>query len=228
MKKLFKIIISGIIAIVIVYFARFIFFVSIYHYDDDLKFNKEYFWLFKDSIKTEIDTVFFGSSTRKKDAIYYYIYNKYSERFFYNIIIWEFKDLNPIEFKKITINKNIDLDNIKLRRGEIQNSGNNPEINVEYGPFFNNKIIFNVGKYSEIDSCFETTKYKGFYGNVNKISFSNEKGKHLVLINYIDGRTPILFLIYKKNQRFFVIIVKSNKPLNEPLNKDIIKIFNLE
>ena len=228
MNKIFKIIISGIIAIVIVYFARFIFYVAVYQYDIDMRFNKEYFWLFKDSIKKDIDTVFFGSFNRKKDIIYKYIYNKYSEHFFYNITIWEFKDLNPIELNKIPINKNIDLDNIKLRRGETLDSGFSPETTVEFGPFFNNKIIFNVDKYSEIDSCFETTKYKGFYGKINKISFSNEKGKHLVLINYIDGRTPILFLIYKHNQRFFVIIVKSNKPLNEPLNKDIIKIFNLE
>ncbi|MDP4206737.1 MAG: hypothetical protein Q8859_12170, partial [Bacteroidota bacterium] len=212
MNKSSRIIISGIIALAICYFADFIFMNIKYGYHIELCNPKPYLWIFKDSARNDIDPNCVTGCIRKKDALYIYYYKKE-----YNIAIWEFKDLHNAKLKNITIKQNVDLENLKFESGEILNRKCSPEYTIKYGPLFDYGMDINLDKDSKIDKSFETSKYKGFCGSINKMSFSNEKGKHLVLVNYVKGIKSVLFLLYKSKRSLYVIIIQSDKPFDEKI-----------
>lgn len=55
------------------------------------------------------------------------------------------------------------------------------------------------------------------------MSLSDGKGEHQVLLNYTEGKTPTVFLLYKSHQSFYVIMINSEQPFDEK----IINILNL-
>jgi hypothetical protein len=175
-------------------------------------------WIFKDSVKSDIDTNFCYSYLKKRD-----VYNNFHYKGTYNIIIWEFKDLSIAELKKATINQNVNLDDVKFGSGEILNKKSDLEITIKYGFAFNYTMNVNLDGYSKIERNFEGANYKGFYGSINKISLSDEKGEHQILLDYTKGQTPTVFLLYKGHQSFYLIMINSEKPLDE----SIINILNL-
>lgn len=218
MSKTLKVIISGVIAIVIGYFAYFIFNSVRYSYSIEMRNYKACLWVFKDSIRKDIDTNRFVGCIRKRDVLYHYIYKNT-----YDIFIWEFKDLDIAELNKIAINQNANLDNIKFSSGEILNKKDSPEMTVKFGVFFNYTMNVNLDEYSKVEKSFEAVHYKGFYGTINKMSFSNEKGEHLILFDYPSGKEPSLFLLYKGHKSFYIIVINTEKPFDE----SIINILNL-
>ena len=217
MPKIIKFIIAGIIAIVISYFAH-LFINSIrYGYHIDLKNPEPYLWMFKDSVRKDIDPHAFVGSIRDKDVCYHYNYQKY------HITIWEFKELSIAQLKIIPINLNQDLENVKLVPGVTLHSGYSPEYTIKYGAFFNSSMEINLDQLSSIDTTFETPNYKGFYGKLHKISFS-EQGNTWVMIDYLDEHPSTLFLIYKKYLRFFIIKIDCDNSFDA---SKVIKILNL-
>lgn len=218
MNNIFKIIFSFIVSLIISFFIYFIINTYRYHYKIDLDNFKPYYSFFKDSIKKDIDTTVFVGCIRKNDALYHYIYKKD-----YFIDIWEFKELGFLDLNKITIYQNVNLNNIKFQSAEILNKGRIPEIIVRFGPFFKNKININTNENSKIENMVKNNNYKGFYGIINKMSFSNENGKHLVLIDYKDTLEYCLVLLLKKRNSFFIINISSN----QPFNNSIYNILNL-
>ncbi|MDP4186239.1 MAG: hypothetical protein Q8862_13930, partial [Bacteroidota bacterium] len=211
-------IISGIIALAICYFADLIFMAIKYDYHVELANPKPYLWLLKDSARKDIDPYFVAGCIRERDVLYRYIY-KYK----YHIVIWEFKDLSSTNLKDIAINQNVDLENISFSPGILLDKKANPEYSVKYGPLFEYGMDVNLDKDSKIDKSFETSNYKGFYGTINKMSFSNEKRKHLILVNFIEGMNPALFILYKNRGSLYMIMIHSDKPFDEK----IINILNL-
>lgn len=219
MSKTLKIIILGIIAIVISYFAYFFLGIIRYSHSSDWQTYKQYMWIFKDSVKSDIDTNLCYSYLKKRD-----VYNNFHYKSIYNIIVWEFKDLSICEFKKETINQSINLDDIKFGSGEILNKKSDLEITIKYGFSFNSCLNVNLDQYSKIERNFEGANYKGFYGTINKMSLSDGKGEHQILLDYTKGQTPTVLLLYKGHHSFYFVLINSEKPFDE----SIINILNLK
>lgn len=220
MKKTTKLIISGVIAIIILYLGNVFYnFVAYRHHFDDGN-CKRYFWIFKDSVKSDIDTFLYAGYVKRRDVLYHYLYKKK-----YHIAVWEFKDLDVISLKNTPINLNVNLDDVKFRRGERLNKNGypSPMYVMKFNFDFNYVLNVNLDNYSKITKNIEFNNYKGFYGNVNKMSFSNRKGEHVILFDYRDSSEPTFFLMYKARNSFFVIMINSEKPFDE----SIINILNL-
>lgn len=219
MNKFQKIIVYGFISIVVCYFVYFMFKSAKYNYYIDMNNYKPYLWIIKDSVKKDIDTNIFVSFHREKDILTFYNYKHQ-----YYISIWDFKNLNKVALRKISINRNVNLDTVKFNSSETLNAKSNPEYTIRFGPFFKNSINVNIDNLSKIEKTFETSNYKGFYGTINKMSLSDEDGKHQVIIEYNHSKTPFELLFYKGHNGFYLITIDSEKPFDE----SIIKIFNLK
>jgi hypothetical protein len=220
MNKTVKTIVYTLVLIVISYFIWFFYGIIRYSHSSDWETYKEYMWIFKDSVKKDIDTDFNYSYVRKRD-VYNNIHYKGSS---YNIIVWEFKDLSNVDLKEISINQNINLDNIEFTSGEILNAKSDLEITINYGFDFNYKMSVNLDAESKIEKNIEGINYKGFSGYINKMSLSDKKNKHQIIFNYTNGKTPTVLLLYKGHQSFYLIMINAEKPLDE----NIIKILNLK
>lgn len=219
MNKTLKIIITGITIILIGYLSYFFYGVIRYSHSIDWQTYKQYMWIFKDSIKTDINPNFCYSYVKKRD-----VYNNFDYKDTHNIIVWEFKDMFNATLEKSTINQNVDLGNVKFESGEILNMNSDLEFNINYGFVFNSAINVNLDEYSKIQRSFKRANYKGFYGSINRMSFSNEKGEHQILSDFTKGPTPTIFLFYKGHQSFYIIMINSKNLFDE----NIIKILNLE
>jgi len=85
--------------------------------------------------------------------------------------------------------------------------------------------VINTDQHCNILSHIEKDNYRGFYGQINKLSLSNGiTNKHLILFNYKEWQTPVLLLLYKGHQSFYLILIDSKKPFDEK----IINILNLK
>ena len=99
-----------------------------------------------------------------------------------------------------------------------------PETYISYELPFNNSLKVNLDENCIIKKRIEGKNYRGFFGEILKMSLSNSQGKQLVLFDYKEGVTPTLFILYKHQGRFLVIIINSKEKFDE----SIIKILKLE
>jgi len=213
-----KKVIIGLILISVAYVMFNVYTVVKYMHHFDNETYKNYSFLLKDSVKKRMNPYFSGSYVGGLD-----IYNSINYKDF-NITIWEFKDLNLTKLENTSINTNIKLNDVKIGSGEVINKKANPEISIKYGFTFKNRIKINLDESSKIIEKIDSINYKGFYGIINKMSFSDEKGEHLILFNYPQGKLPTLFLLYKTSESFYVIMIESDKQFDE----SIIHILNLK
>ena len=214
------------------YVACFIYKMIMYGHSHDWETCKQYMWIFKDHIikdlKGPYDYFACSSSVKKRDINNVFRYHLNNE--VYPVTVWEFKDLANVDLNKITINRNIDFGDIKFRFGEILNSEGSFPITINYGFAFHNAMNVNLNCFSKIDGVFNGPNYKGFYGTIDKMSFSDEKGKHQIVFNYSAKAnkasfSPSVFLLYKGHQSFYVIIINSKKLFKDA---NIINILNLQ
>jgi hypothetical protein len=227
-NKVAKIIIAG-LACYVIYFV----YVTVrYGHSHDWNTCKQYLWIFKDSVKNDIDPPsrysICAGWTKKRDV--YNFLHYYNKDEMYIVAIWEFKDLTNINLNNITTYQDTDLSNIKFISGEILNSDSSFPVTINYGFSFHNAMNINLDSYSKVAGTFEGPNYKGFYGKLHKMSFSDEKGKHQIVFDYTDkpyktSFSPTVFLVYKGHQSFYVIIINSEKPFKDA---SIINILNLQ
>ena len=226
MNKTLRIIFHCALALVICYFVFFIY-LFISSHSVNWETPKQYLWIFKDTAKRKIDTRLCYSLVKKRDIYNHFVYNctinDFQIKCDYGIIVWEFKDLNKAELKDLYFNQNVNLDFIKFRAGETLNKKSDLEITVKFRSAFNNIMDINLDEYSKIERKFEGKNYKGFYGSINKMSLSNEKGEHQIILNYTEGLTPTVLLLYKGHQSFFLIMINSKNSFDE----SVINILNL-
>jgi hypothetical protein len=220
MNKTFKIIFFIVLSIMIGYFVHFFYLFQKYSHSADWETYKQYLWLFKDSVKNEIDTNFSSSFVQKKD-----IYNNFHYKKDFNIVLWEFKDLYEVDLENAKINQDVNLEDIKFSSGDILNKGSDLEISIKDGFTFNHTMNLNMDSYSKIEKRIEGENYKGFYGTVNKMSLSDQTEGHQILLNYMDGLAPTLFLFYKGHHSFYIIII--NRLETKPFDESIIDELNL-
>lgn len=224
------------VMIILGYVIYFIGDYIIYGHSTDLKKWKEYTYLFNDSIIQNVDTFLAYSDVGRNDVYtnFHYIPNdsgrSIEEKFLnnpkdtaYNVVFWEFKKLANIDIDDINIRLNQNLGQLKLKRGEILNSKSDQRVAIHYG-FEYNSMNINLDNNSQIDKFITGKNYKGFIGLANRMSFSNENEEHEIFIDYVPPRKQVLFLVYKRKQRFFLIIIRSDKLFD----KSIINILNLK
>jgi len=218
MKKI-KILLLVVASLVGCYVGYNIFIVVKYNHHTNMVDYESCMWIFNDSIKDDVDKTRFVASIKERDLLY-----QYRLKSGYRVGIWEFKDLNGIALDEIQINNNVDLSHVNIIPSEVLNYKTSLEINTELGFKFSHDISLNLDNYSKIIFPIKTPKYMGFYGIVNKLSLSDEKGKNLIIFDYHRGPQPMLFLFYKTTKGFYVIYIDS---LNMPFNESIINLLNL-
>ena len=81
----------------------------------------------------------------------------------------------------------------------------------------------NLDSISEIYKTIDSNNYRAFLGKINKMSFSDYKSDHLILLEYKEP-SKVLYILYKARKSFFVIKVMSDIDFDE----NIIKIFDLK
>lgn len=185
---------------------------------------KDYLWLFKDSTKTYVDNRFAFSYYKESDY-----QNSYCYKNQYTITIWEFNALHSFELKDASINLNVNLQDIDISygKGEILNSKSNPKTVIKYGTTFNSKINISLDNNSSILKDIESKNYKGFYGIVNRMAFTNEKDEDYIQFVYPEERIPTLLLLYKSSKGFYIIIVESHNA-KYTFDETFTEIFNLK
>lgn len=216
MSKLSKIIISGIISLILTYVAYSIFVAIVYHHSTEWNNRERYLWLFNDSVKADLDPRYAVGDVRDSDILYYYLYKRN-----YYIKVWEFKKVSIKQLDDIPINQNVLMNRYKLTSGEELHGI--PEIYVKFKIPFHDFISINLNEKSKILQNFQGENYRGFFGDINKMSLQNREGENLIMFDYKDKIEPTLFLLYQKSERFFVLVVNSKNPFDE----SIIGIFNL-
>ena len=148
----------------------------------------------------------------------------------YYIIIWKFYNV-----------KNEIIDGFSFEQYSESASSEFPEIddevlNLGYKPlkvscsFFHDfegaKLKF--GNFTKIQNQFQTDRYKGFIGTVDKMCIVNKNGEPEILFNYFGKPFLTLFVVYKKGDDLYFVIVTPTDGNQLPITKDMINIFNLE
>jgi hypothetical protein len=214
-----NIIYSGLItALISLILIPFLFaFRSCHHVD--FKNYKDYTWLFEESIIKNIDSVFFVRCIRKSDNLYMYnlrnVKTNDTIHQDYQVLIWEIKPLQELDLHESRFNENVNLSECIVFPGEVLNSKSTPQIKVKFKLNFNNTLNIDLNENSKIKKNIESTDYKGFYGEINKLSLSNNEGENIIVIDNGIENIYSLFLLYKHHGRFFLIDLTSDKEFSE-------------
>jgi hypothetical protein len=208
---------------------------------------KSYMWIFKDSARKNIyfipenlTTVCFSYS-KKRDVYNGFPYFDEQTGARYGIFVWEFKDMSNFDLNKISINQNVPLNSLKIWSGEILGDPKDTmPVNIKYGFEFKHNLNVNLNEYSKIAGTFSGKNYKGFYGTIDQMSFSDERGRHQIFFGgnhatslwenwspkeHEVSYTPTVFLLYKGHGSFYVIMINSKWSFKDA---SIIKILNLD
>lgn len=149
------------------------------------------------------------------------------EKVIYKIHIIKFKGLKNINFKNIIFKQGVNLENIHLFSKEKF------EVNTS-------SMDINLGNSSKIKKVFSGSGYKGFYGIIYKMSFSNQRNEHLIVVDNTDlpekkeifgtmfpvkdFSSQFLLLLYKNEQDLYAIIINATgRAFNDT---KIINLFN--
>ena len=220
MNKKNKYIINGAISIIATYFV-IIFLRGCFYSHKSENNPQRYLWIFNDSVKSEVNNHYSTGDIRENDIHYYYLYKKTY------ITIFEFKELGFIKLNNVPFKLNADISKFEDNfTGETFNLNilPIPEISVNFKLPFNNSFCVDLDNNSVIEKWIEGKNYRGFFGDILQMSFSNAQGKDLILFNYKIKATPTLFLLYKYEGRFIVIVINSDDKFDE----SIINILNLK
>lgn len=199
---------------------------------------KEYMFFFNDSIKSDLDIPLFAYSEEgKKDIFTSFIYRPglslrektdyppfHPTEPRYNIIIWQFKELSQLEVPDVKFRFDEPLDHLKLKRGEILNSNSEQKVAVKYNPHYTDMTIHVDDKSEIINPSIGGNSYRGFMGNINRMSFSNENNVHDIYIDYDPSGKQVILLVTKQKGAFYIVIIISTEHFDE----NIIKILNLD
>lgn len=217
LTKKIKFLISGILSFIIVGTGTY--FCSLLPKSENNNYRR-YLWVFRDTAQKNVDPMISFGEVGEEDIEYSYIYNND-----YFVEVWEFLSLKGSTLNNISIIENIDLSKDKIPFSIVNHSNRkkNPIITRKLGFVFENKMNVLVSDNSNIIKKINSKNYKGFIGNIDRVCLSDGKDNHLVSMDWPSKNELTLFLLCKKNDRFYIIIVNSNLVFNE----SIIDIFDL-
>jgi hypothetical protein len=221
MNKAIRIILSGVISAIVIYFAYTIFITFKYSHSAELFNSGRYIWMFNDSVQRNIDSTYCFGEVRESDILYSY---NISQKYF--VSIWEFKEIKVRDVQAIPFIPNVQLDNLVWTTSERLHinyyAANTVKSKLPFGDF----ITVNFNKKTKVEKQITGKNLKGFYGTIDKLSLQNREGENLILFDYQGQIRPTLFLLYKLHSSFFIITVNSHP--NIQFDDSIIKILNLE
>ncbi|HNW69341.1 MAG TPA: hypothetical protein PKI01_02985 [Bacteroidales bacterium] len=215
-NKVKTFIISGIVALLFV-FLIYPFFEIIY-YKHKIVFgdSTRYSWLLNDSIK--LDTTWskdpkLSIAGRVRESDIYYNYNLANG---IDLHVLEFPGLDKIKLKDIIFDYTGDFSRFKKRKIVIYNKDIKgwPEISIKFKLPFDNTLKVNLDVNSDWKNIKDTVNCKAFFGSLNKMSLANENGEQLVLFDFQPVPKAII-TFYKTNFSFYVIIITSDRDLDE-------------
>ncbi len=197
--------------------------------------SKEKFtYLFKKESFQHIDTLFIATARGMYDAseTYHYYPNINIKQgidpllllneVYIRIFIWKFDKFENIHLSNIKFRLKQDLRDIKPERGEVIDAESDARSVIAYG--YNYKtIIVNTDQESKIRDFISDKHYKGFIGSFNRISLSNEAEKNDIYYEFVPYKENVLFLVYKSDKGFFLIVIDSELPID----RNVLKILNL-
>ena len=159
--------------------------------------------ILNDSIVQNINTLTARTYVGNKDI---YMSFNYERAFFrtkkdtvFFVTFWAFKE----------------LDHMKVGRGEVLEPHSRLPVSIRYGYKYND-ITINVYNKSDNIKLINGKNYKGFLGDLNRVSFSNEKEDHDIFIDYKPKR-PILFLVAKIDSALYLITINSEIKFDESI-----------
>lgn len=215
LNRIFKYTFLGAVGAIVLIIVFFLFEVVFLGYSKDFTSWQNYTWLIKGGVKTELNRKFIS---------YYKDCNTYSVIWYSDkkrITIWEFKELSDMNLNSIKINKNANLYEVNFFSGEEFNSGSDRTVNIGFYSKVDTTLEINLDNQAIIEKEIKTENYKGFYGEIYRMSFSNSSSEHQLLMKYEDGLTPVLFLLYKARNSFFILIIDSTEPFDESIINDL-------
>jgi hypothetical protein len=230
MNKLFKIILLILFLYVGFRIAHYIIFG---HTTDWQSKNKFTFLINKDSFQ-HIDTSVIATARGMYDAVetyHYYPNIKIKQGMdplllvndvYIRFNIWKFDKFENFKIGNIKFRNKQNIIDIKLTNGEVIDAESDARNGIAYG--YNYKTItVNTDQESKIRDWFSDVNFKGFIGSFNRISLSNEKGEHDIYYDFIPYRENVLFMIYKSEKGFFLIVIDSDLPID----RSVLKLLNL-
>ena len=195
---------------------------GVYGHDTDFKSTNNFF-IFKDSIKSDIDSLRFSYYT-KNDVLSYYHYTRISldKEIDFVVSIWEFKNLNKIKLENCEIGQ-ANLDNVFFEEVQVLSLDSGNEKNVKYDFSFQNGFNIFIDKNDSIFKHYFDKRYKGYFGKFNKIGLKNKNGFQIIIDNSsVNNLTS--FIIFKKKSSIYLVLINSE----EEFNSDIINILDLK
>jgi hypothetical protein len=142
----------------------------------------------------------------------------------YYISVWEFNALKNCKLDDIFINEHgiIPKSEFPLE-GALDGKSPYP-ISVKY-LYKIDGMILNLGENSKVIKELKGSKYKGFYGLVDKMSICNKNGEPQIYFNYPKKiSTPVVLLFYKGHGGLYLIFIYSSRRLDET----VLKYLNLD
>ena len=184
----------------------------------DFNKKKDYLFLFKDSEAKNID---WNLSIAEVGNKYVYSFLNYKHVDF--VYVWEFKSLENVDFKTCLINQNKNLDEKMFDFGMGDILLKNPVILYGGDVDFMGNFQIDLDKKSTINNFIQEPNYKGFFGEINGMTFNTGK-KNILRFNYPKGKRQTILLLYKNKNSFYVIMIESDKPID----LSILEIFNFK
>lgn len=230
MKKVIKII----LLILLLYVGYRITHYIIFGHTTDWNSKERFTYLFKKETFQHMDTVYIATARGRYDAVesYHYYPNVDIEQgmdrlllvndVYIRFSIWKFDKFENIQISDIKFRTKQNLKDIKLNSGEVIDSESDKRKTVAYG--YNYKTVtVNTDQEAKMRDWFSGRNYKGFIGSFNRISLSNEKGKHDIYYDFIPYKENVLFMIYKSEKGFFLIVIDSDLEIN----RSVLDLLNL-
>jgi hypothetical protein len=185
-------------------------------------YNK-YLWVFSDSVRQNIDSVYFVGLERKSNNLYEYIVNQPGGKHYVTIL--DFKKPIISDLDSAVINLNSDLESIRVYTAERFNSEKNyirPEIIIESEFSFDDGININLNDKSRVSERYCGKDFRVFFGEINKMSLSNKNEENIILMDYGTRVEKTLFALFNYERTTYFILLNSESEID----KSAINVFN--
>jgi hypothetical protein len=117
------------------------------------------------------------------------------------------------------------LENLSIYPSQVLNPESEvvPSIQTFWRLKFNGFLNVNFSETCELKSIERKDNYICYHGNMDKISLSNNKNKHLVYLNFTQKSKNVLLLFLNKRNKFLIITVNSK----EDFGMEALEIFDI-
>jgi hypothetical protein len=111
----------------------------------------------------------------------------------------------------------------RIESGEVLNYGSELEITIKHNHDFGKCAYIYLDEWSTLSDTIQGVNYAGFLGMANYIWITDDKQQGQIAFDYRKGPKKTLFLLLKKADRSYLIVVNGKKDFD----KNILKTFNL-